>query len=230
MKISFKKNAGTFLRTLVSAVLIIAMVSQNLVIGNAEVALANDNETTNFFGTANGLTTTEGVDLSQDTGANVGTVRVNTEGPKHIYVNNLYQTNYYFETKIHVNDVFDDDRWPKFGLFAESGTVRENFYVDMTPNKTAEVVGRMTSSLGENGWTDNWDMNDIKTVTVENMNFAGTDEYVTLGLSKEGGTFLFSVNGTVVLTYHSSLTEEATVGVFGFNTGMTLKEYYVEKR
>ena len=222
MKISIKKYAGTFLKTFVSAVLIIAMVSQNLVIGNAGVALANDNETTNFFGTANGLTTTEDVDLSQDTGANVGTVLVNTGGPKHIYVNNLYQTNYYFETKIHVNEVFNNDGYPKFGLFAESGTVRENFYVDMTPDKTATVVGRMTSSLGENGWADNW--NEINTATVENMNFAGAGEYVTLGLSKEGGLFKFYVNGVNVgehVLYHeSSLTGDATVGVFGFNTGI----------
>ena len=228
MKISFKKNAGTFLRTLVSAVLVIAMVSQNLVIGNVGIALANDSESANFFGTANGLSTNEDVDLSQDTGANSGTVLVNTEGPKHIYTNDFYCTNYYFETKVHVNQIYNNDAWPKFGLFAESGAVRENFYVDMTSEKTATVVGRMTSSLGDNGWTDNW--NEINTATVENMSFAGTDEYVTLGLSKEGGTFLFSVNGTVVLTYHSSLTEEATVGVFGFNTGMTLKEYYVERR
>lgn len=231
MKMSIKKNAGTFLKTLVSAVLIIAMVSQNLVIGNAGVALANDNETTNFFGTANGLTTTEDVDLSQDTGANVGTVLVNTGGPKHIYVNNLYQTNYYFETKIHVNEVFNNDGYPKFGLFAESGTVRENFYVDMTPDKTATVVGRMTSSLGENGWADNW--NEINTATVENMNFAGAGEYVTLGLSKEGGLFKFYVNGVNVgehVLYHeSSLTGDATVGVFGFNTGMELKEYFIDE-
>ena len=32
------------------------------------------------------------------------------------------------------------------------------------------------------------------------------------------------------LTYNSGLTGKTTVGVFGFNTGMTLKEYYVEKR
>ena len=50
MKISIKKYAGTFLRTLVSAVLVIAMVSQNLVIGNVGIALANDSESANFFG------------------------------------------------------------------------------------------------------------------------------------------------------------------------------------
>ena len=227
MKISIKKYAGTFLKTFVSAVLIIAMVSQNLVIGNAGVALANGGETVNFFGRANGLTTTPDVDLSKDTGANVGTVLVKTKGTKHIYVHDMYQTNYYFETKIHVNEVFNNDGYPKFGLFAESGTVRENFYVDMTPNRTATEVGRMTSSLGENGWIDNWNKNDIDTVTVENMNFAGAGEYVTLGLSKENGTFLFSVNGTVVLTYQSTLIGDTTMGVFGFNTGMEIKEYFV---
>lgn len=227
MKISFKKNAGTFLRTLVSAVLVIAMVSQNLVIGNVGIALANDSESANFFGTANGLSTNEDVDLSQDTGANSGTVLVNTEGPKHIYTNDFYCTNYYFETKVHVNQIYNNDGYPKFGLFAESGAVRENFYVDMTSEKTATVVGRMTSSLGDNGWTDNW--NEINTATVENMSFAGTDEYVTLGLSKEGGVFKFYVNGEYVLYHESVLTGNATVGVFGFNTGMELKEYFVEE-
>ena len=52
----------------------------------------------------------------------------------------------------------------------------------------------------------------------------------TLGLLKQGGTFTFYVNGNQVLTYNSSFTGKTTVGVFGFNTGMTLKEYYVEKK
>lgn len=195
---------------------------------NEFIAAAKAAEGANFFGAANGLTTTSGVDLSKDTGATTGTVTVNTGGSKYMYARDFYQENYYFETKVHVNQVYNDDKWPKFGLFAESGAVRENFYVDMTQDKTATVVGRMTSSLGEKGWTDNW--NAINTATVENMSFARTDEYVTLGLSKEGGTFKFYVNGNQALTYNSSFTGKTTVGVFGFNTGMTLKEYYVEKK
>ena len=74
----------------------------------------------------------------------------------------------------------------------------------------------------------NWGASISK--SVDGMKFSGEGEYVTLGLLKQGGKFTFYVNGSQVLTYNSSFTGKTTVGVFGFNTGMELKDYYVEKR
>lgn len=174
----------------------------------------------NFFGAANGLTTTPDVDLSKDTGATTGTVTVNTGDPKFMYARDFYQENYYFETKVHVNQVYNNDLYPKFGILVQDGAVQELFFVDMRPDKTSGTVG----VVHDYNWGGSVSAN------VSGMKFSGTDEYVTLGLLKQGGTFKFYVNGNQALTYNSSFTGKTTVGMFGFNTGMTLKEYYVEKR
>lgn len=187
---------------------------------NEFIAAAKAAVRANFFGAANGLTTTPGVDLSKDTGATTGTVTVNTGDLKFMYARDFYQENYYFETKVHVNQVYNDDPYPKFGILVQDGGVQELFFVDMTPDKTSSKVGVVHDG--------NWD--GSVSANVSGMKFSGEGEYVTLGLLKQGGTFKFYVNGNQALTYNSSFTGKTTVGVFGFNTGMTLKEYYVEKR
>ena len=128
--------------------------------------------------------------------------------------------NNYFETKVHVNQVYNNDGYPKFGILVQDGAVQELFFVDMKSDKTSSTVGVVHDY--------NWGASVSK--SVNGMKFSGEGEYVTLGLLKQGGTFAFYVNGEQVLTYNSSFTGKTTVGVFGFNTGMTLKEYYVEKR
>ena len=127
----------------------------------------------NFFGSANGLHTTDGVDLSGDYGANVGKVVVNTGGPKHLYVKNSYFADYYFETKVHVNEIFNEDGHPKFGLFAEAGATRISFFVDMGTDKTSGKVGRVISTHDGAKWSDNW--GGSQPVSVEGMRFSGTD-------------------------------------------------------
>ena len=174
----------------------------------------------NFFGAANGLTTTLDVDLSKDTGATTGVATVNTGDSKFMYARDFYQENYYFETKVHVNQVYNNDAWPKFGILVQDGAVQELFFVDMRPDKTSSTVG----VVHDYNWGTSISTN------VNGMKFSGKGEYVTLGLLKQGGTFKFYVNGNQALTYNSSFKGKTTVGVFGFNTGMTLKEYYVERR
>ena len=184
------------------------------------IAVAKAAAGENFFGTANGLTTSPDVDLSKDFGANTGTVTVNTGNSKFMYARDFYEENYYFETKVHVNQVYNNDDWPKFGILVQDGAIQELFFVDMKPDKTSSTVGVV----------HDYDWDGSVSANVTGMNFSGEGEYVTLGLLKQGGTFTFSVNGNQALTYNSSLTGKTTVGVFGFNTGMTLKEYYVEIR
>ncbi len=165
------------------------------------------------------------VDLSRDYGANVGTVNVNTGKSEYVYVKDFSKKDFYFETKIHVNEIYNNEASPKFGIFAQNDTTREHFYVDMTPGKTASAVGVMTASYADGTWTDNWD--GVKSQTVEGMSFAGSGEYVTLGLKKEDGRFLLYVNGQFALYLDSTITGDAYIGVFGVNTGMELKEYFV---
>ena len=187
---------------------------------DADNYIAKAKEATKFFGSANGYHTSEGVDLSKDTGANKGTVTVAEAGTKYIYARDFHHSDYYFETKVHVNDILEDADTAKFGLFAEDDGTKEFFYVDVTSDKKATTVGV----------AQNADWTNATTKNVANMKFAGEDEYITLGLIKEGSRFKFYVNGEFALAYDSALSGNATVGVFGIDAGMTLKDYFVNKK
>ena len=105
---------------------------------------------------------------------------------------------------MHVNEIYNNDGYPKFGILVQDDNTRETFYVDMTPNKTATKVGVMTATMGEQTWIDNW--GGAKTETVEGMNFSGKGEYVTLGLKKVDGSLYLYVNGKFALYLDSAIT------------------------
>lgn len=174
-----------------------------------------------FFGVTDSYKSTHQTNLSQDTGANTGITEIDANGTALTYVDSFKKNSFYMETKIHVNNINESEAWPKFGVFVESGNVRHSFYVDMSTNLTANTVGRVTS-------TDNaYDWSNINTATVEGMVFSGEGENVTLGILKDGVNIHLFVNGTYVLSYTSNF-ETAVTGVFSFNTGMTLSEYYTD--
>lgn len=176
-----------------------------------------------FFGNVKSYATSTGVDLSKDTGANTGTVSVTAAGSMFAYVENFYESEFYFETKIHVNEIFANEAWPKFGLFVEDGSLRVSFYVDMTTSKTATQVGRVNATDGYYDWGTS------TSVSVSGMSFSGNGEYITLGVLKDGKYLYFFVDGQYVMSYESSLEGDVVAGVFGFNTGMELKEYYIDQ-
>lgn len=176
-----------------------------------------------FFGNVGDYSTTGHVNLSQDNGANTGTATVSENGIAFGYVNDFEAENFYFETKIHVNGIKSTEKYPKFGLFVRgSDSVRHNFYVDMKTDLTATVVGRMTNTNGSDNWSD------VNKATISTMAFSGEGEYITMGVLKEGKYLHLFVDGKHVLSYESEFTGTAMVGVFSFNTGMTLTEYFTD--
>ena len=176
-----------------------------------------------FFGSVGNYSTTAHLDLSADTGANAGTVTVTENGIAFGYIGGFEEENFYFETKIHVNGIKSTEGYPKFGLFVRgSDSVRHNFYVDMKTDLTATVVGRMTNTDGKDNWSD------INKATLSDLAFSGEGEYITMGVLKDGKYLHLFVDGNYVLTYESEFTGKAMAGIFGFNTGMTLTEYFTD--
>lgn len=176
-----------------------------------------------FFGSVGSYSTTTHLDLSEDTGANSGTVTVTENGIAFGYIAGFQEENFYFETKIHVNGIKSTESYPKFGLFVRGNdSKRHNFYVDMKTDLTATVVGRMTNTDGKDNWSD------INKATLSNLAFSGEGEYITMGVLKDGKCLHLYVDGNYVLTYESEITGKAMAGIFGFNTGMTLTEYFTE--
>lgn len=193
----------------------------NALYGYHEAALRYVNEDV-FFGSSNGLVTTSHFDLISDTGSNTGVATVSEDGIAFGYVDGFSEESFYMESKFHISSILETEAYPKFGLIVEAGNIREYFYVDMATDLTATVVGRMTNTDG----ADDWD--NKQEVTVEGMSFSGEGETLTLGILKNGDQMYLFVNGVYVLTHTSSVSGEAAAGVFGFNTGMTLSEYYTD--
>ena len=137
-------------------------------------------------------------------------------------MHNLNQESFYFESKFHINSALSAEENPKFGLFVESGDVREYFYVDMAGDLTASSVGAVTCTEGVYDWENG------AAAEVAGMAFAGEGETVTLSIVKNGAELRFYVNGAQIMTRTSSISGEAVAGVFGFNTGMTLSQYFTQ--
>ena len=180
-----------------------------------------DNIFGTFFGDAGAFVTGSQFDLSADTGANTGVVNVSDEGIAMGYIRDFAEDNFYFETKIHVGGVAATENWPKFGLFVESDDVRESFYVDMKTDKTSGTVGHVTAIED----LYNWD--GAVSVGVSDMALSGENEYVTLGVLKNGEQLRLFVDGKYAMSYVSDFTGSVAAGVFSFNTELTLMEYSV---
>ena len=176
---------------------------------------------TGFFGSAYGYATASQMDLSADTGANSGTVTVSNNGISFGYINDFREDDFYFEAKFHVSDVLDSENWPKFGLFVQDENAQDAFFVDMNRALNASVVGRTTSVGGVFDWEN------TKTAYVEGMAFSGEGENVTLGILKDGKRLHLFVNGAYIMSSVCSFDGSAVAGIFSFNTGMTVTEYFV---
>ncbi len=177
---------------------------------------------TGFFGNAYGYATASQMDLSADTGANTGTVTVANNGISFGYINDFRENDFYFEAKFHINDVLETENWPKFGLFVQGDNTQEAFFVDMNRELRASVVGRATSTGGVFDWEN------TKTAHVEGMAFSGEGENVTLGILKDGKRLHLFVNGAYVMSSVCGFDSRAVAGIFSFNTGMTVTEYFAD--
>ena len=170
-----------------------------------------------FFGSADGYETDPQMDLSTK-----GSVTVANNGISFGYINDFKEDNFYFECKFHVNDVLETENWPKFGLFVQGEKIREAFYVDMTRELTASVVGRVTSINGIFDWEN------TKTARVDAMAFSSVGENVTLGILKDGKRLHLFVNGAYAMSSVCGFDGNALAGIFSFNTGMTVTQYFTD--
>ena len=175
-----------------------------------------------FFGGAYGYVTDSQMNLSADTGANKGTVNVANNGISFGYIQNFREENFYFEAKFHANDVLETENWPKFGLFVQGENVQDAFYVDMNRERNASVVGRTESIDGTFDWEN------TKTAWVDNMAFSAEGEKVTLGILKDGKRLHMFVNDSYILSTVCGFDGSALAGIFSFNTGLTVTEYFTD--
>ncbi len=168
----------------------------------------------------------------------------------HIYMTgNDYQDNYaymhssnaqkmYAEVKLSVKEVMkmdngNYDAWPKFGLTVTSADGKTGFYyyIDAACNAGNGTINGGSTALGYNGrenggWQGNW--SGIGNLGGTSAQYQG-DEYVTLGIYRQGGVFKLYANDKEVEKVSCGLTSssEAYVGIASFNLKLDVKEYKV---
>lgn len=174
------------------------------------------------FGVSEGTYfTTEGVSLANDKGDNA-TISFVGGAPQYAYLQDLHTDKFCFETQVNVNEVLNNDGYPKFGIMANGSSEMVKFFVDMTPAMTATHVGVVYQPTG---CGDDWA--NSRSVNVPGMAFTGSD-IVKLKLVRDGQAYYFYVNDSLVLYDETGFVAENTaVGIFSFNAAMTASDYSV---
>lgn len=158
----------------------------------------------------------------------------------YIYMYRSDETNMYAEMKIAVkgvmkmsNDKYDE--WPKFGLTMTTTDGQTGFfyYVDAASNAATGAINSNAVNLGINkrtggGWENGWSSIG-KTVGTDASVYQG-DNYITLGIYRQGGIFKLCLNGEEIYTYTCGIKENdiAYVGLASFNIKLDVKDYSVK--
>ena len=174
------------------------------------------------FGYVNGFISTSGVDVSKDKGENP-TTRINGAGEQYAYLNGVYGQKFYHEIKVNVEEVVNNEAYPKFGIILQGDNFRVAFYVEMTPSKTASAVGKVYFRNNTYVWSE------ASLVSVGELHLSGND-YITLAVARDGADFYFFVNGMLAICEKDSAIvngKDTAIGQFSFNTTINMKEYSV---
>ncbi len=159
----------------------------------------------------------------------------------YIYMYRSDETNMYAEMKIAVkgvmkmsNDKYDE--WPKFGLTMTTTDGQTGFfyYVDAASNAATGAINSNAVNLGINkrtggGWENSGWSSIGKTVGTDASVYQG-DNYITLGIYRQGGAFSLCLNGEPVYTFTCGIKDNdiAYVGLASFNIKLDVKDYSIK--
>ena len=162
-----------------------------------------------------------GWNLENDNGDNPVAIQMGA-GTQYISFKNCLLNDFYVETKVHAHSIVDRDGYPKFGIVLRSADGKQIFYY---------INGESWFSSGKAwhvGYVENFNWgNEVEVpASIDYVN-----DYVTLGLLKEGSKFYFYVNGYLVLEGDNlaGMTADTTVEVqfVTLNTRVTYKDYFI---
>ncbi|MBR1581884.1 MAG: family 43 glycosylhydrolase [Bacilli bacterium] len=158
--------------------------------GNDGLENVLDNE--NLGSLKNRITTT-GFDISHDEGENPYAI-AQAPDQQYAFFKNVYSTSFVVSTNITINQVYQNDSYPKFGLisYTDSQTL---FYCIEAPGLTNnKPTMAFTGGLG----TGDWNWNEIGSYTYNSVStgsYTGNDS-VKLTMVRQGPNFYFFVNDT----------------------------------
>lgn len=159
----------------------------------------------------------------------------------YIYLYKSNVKNMYAEAKIAVKEAVPKsdgkyDEWPKFGLTMTTTDGQTGFfyYVDAPSNKDTGAINSNAVNLGINkrtggGWDGSGWSGIGKTVGADSSVYQG-ENYITLGIYRQGSIFKLCLNGEAVFTYTCGIRDNdiAYVGLASFNLKLDVKDYSIK--
>lgn len=145
----------------------------------------------------------------------------NTQG-KFPFAYSQMQGDFYYETEITFNAVYNNDPYPKAGIGIECNSDILFFFIDAehfgTDKKVAVTPARGTL-FGQNDFAWDWH-NGSSEWTYEFTSNYTNGNYIKLGVLKSGGLFRFFVEDKYVFSvWAPNMDDTLYLGLFAFNTG-----------
>ena len=141
-------------------------------------------------------------------------VATQTVGGDHeIYLKDVESEEFYVSTEITAEGVYNNDAYPKFGIYLRQGNQSMFFYIVGNNNLKTKQVGY---AFREN-WTWDWDHQVTKNVDI---NYTG-GQYTKLAILSKNGQYVLCVNDEEVFVIdlpNDWEGKEVSVGLKTFNT------------
>ena len=182
---------------------------------------SNSNVEGSYLGDSIWFEKSNGWNLENDNGSNPVAIQMGA-GTQFISFKNGLLTDFYVETKVHAHSIVDRDGYPKFGIVLRSADDKQIYYYI---NGESWFSGTKAWHVG---YVENYNWgNEVEVpASIDYVN-----DYVTLGILKEGNKFSFFVNGYLVLEGDNlaGMNESTSVEVqfVTLNTRVTYKDYFV---
>ncbi|MBS1399767.1 MAG: SGNH/GDSL hydrolase family protein [Clostridia bacterium] len=145
---------------------------------------------------------------------------------QYTYFQGCGSEEFYAETQLCAETVYNADPYPKFGIVVSSASSTLFFYVSGYDNLSANTVGYVKYE-DNNTW--NWSQSVESTCEISYSN----GEFCGLSVLKYQGSLFLFVNGEVVFTIDDlagyGIAGKCDVGILAFNTKLSLRSaFYTE--
>ena len=180
-------------------------------------------------------------DITHDDGTDAANITMTRDdkADNYIYMRKSNAGKFYAEVKLNVKGFGKNDKWPKFGMTVTTADGEDGFfyYVDAVSdagngdaiNANSTNVGVATrSAAGAGKYTGYAAIGNLGSGATS-ADYQG-DNYITLGIYRQGGVFNLYANGTLIRTYTCDITsdDEVYVGLASFSLLLNAKGYSFE--
>ena len=144
---------------------------------------------------------------------------------RYIYDKDFFGDNFTVSAKFNASQAVNNDANPKFGFVIDDGVNKFLYYIGSNNKLFTKKVGYVTNTPSSNKGVFNWSSGVEKDLNV----YFTENDFASLSLTKSGNIVTLKVSGQTIFTQTLSVcTGDVSVGIFSFNTIITVTDYNLE--